>query len=225
MISVVIPVLNEEKALPTTLEHLLRQVGDYEVIAVDGGSTDSTLAILKSHPRIRLLFARKGRATQMNAGANAAKGTWLLFLHADTLLPTGALQRLGALTAGGRIEAGGFRHRFSGDARSLRFISWLDNLRCRATRIVYGDQALFVRRALFQKLGGFPERATMEDVAFGEKLLQVTRPVLLDEAVITDSRKFEQMGIWRSFARVLMILTCYQLKLSTVPKKFFTDVR
>ena len=98
MISVVIPTYNEEKALPETLRALFRQPGDYEVIAVDGGSTDHTLAVLSEfdferpspsspHPSRRLLAARKGRASQMNAGALQARGQWLLFLHADTTLP------------------------------------------------------------------------------------------------------------------------------------------
>lgn len=225
MISVVIPVYNEEKALPETLAQLFLQAGHYEVIAVDGGSSDATNQVLKRFPRVRVLAAPKGRAAQMNRGAAEAKGEWLLFLHADTQLPAGALARLNAREADTEDQAGGFRHRFSGDRWSLRFVSWLDNFRCRNTRIIYGDQAMFVRRSLFQRLGGFPEDSVMEDVAFCERLVQVTQPVLLEEQAITDSRKFEQMGVWRSLLRVAVILTRYELGLPIKSRRIFSDIR
>ncbi|MFQ5938227.1 MAG: TIGR04283 family arsenosugar biosynthesis glycosyltransferase [Acidiferrobacterales bacterium] len=225
MISVIIPAYNEEIALPTTLEYLLRQAGDVEVIVVDGGSTDRTREIAQAEPRVRLLTAPKGRASQMNAGAANARGEWLLFLHADTLLPEGALYRLTALKAGGTCQAGGFRQRFSDNSWQLRLISWMDNLRSRVTRIIYGDQAMFVRRALFEQLGGFPEQPFLEDIAFCERLKRVTRPVLLDQYVITDSRKFVQMGVWRSLARCAVILFCHGLRLPFVPRTFFADIR
>ena len=161
----------------------------------------------------------------MNAGARVAKGDWFLFLHADTLLPPGALANLRDVLAEGRVSAGGFRHRFSGNDWRLRLISWLDNWRCQRTRIIYGDQALFVQRALFEKLGGFPPQPFLEDVRFCEKLLQETRPVLLGEHVITDARKFLQMGVWRSLARVFLIIVCYELKLPVPAHVFFSDVR
>lgn len=225
MISVIIPTYNEEKALPLTLLHLFRQAGNFETIAVDGGSTDGTRQIAQADSRIQLLCAPKGRASQMNAGARAAKGEWLLFLHADTLLPPGALVKLQALEAEGSFRAGGFRHRFSGNDWRLRLISCLDNWRCQRTRIVYGDQALFVQRDLFEKLGGFPPQPILEDVLFCEKLLQETRPALLDEHVVTDARKFLKMGVWRSLARVFLIILCFELKLSIPARVFFSDIR
>jgi len=225
VISIVIPVYNEEQALPATLARLTAHAGDHEVIAVDGGSSDGTASVLARHPTVRVLHAAKGRATQMNAGAAKAHGEWLLFLHADTLLPIGALARLNRWEADASIQAGGFRHRFSGDRWSLRLVSWLDNLRCSWSRIIYGDQALFVRRALFERLGGFPEKAVMEDVEFCERLLDETRPVLLDDAVITDSRKFEQMGVWRSLARVTTLLVTHRLRLPPAGRSFFSDIR
>lgn len=225
MISVIIPAYNEEKALPLTLLHLFRQAGNFETIVVDGSSTDGTRQIAHADSRIQLLCAPKGRASQMNAGARAAKGDWLLFLHADTLLPPDALLKLRDLEAKGGARAGGFRHRFSGNDWRLRLISRLDNWRCRRTRIVYGDQALFVQHTLFEKLGGFPLQPILEDVLFGEKLLQVTRPVLLDEHVVTDARKFLQMGVWRSLVRVILIVLCFELKLPIPARVFFSDIR
>lgn len=152
MISVVIPAYNEERALPATLRRLFEQAGSYEVIVVDGGSHDRTCEIVRRWPinsrlpaPLTLVTAPKGRASQMNAGAKLARGEWLLFLHADTLLPVDALSRINALERNLTIQAGGFRHRFSGSDWRLRMISWLDNFRCVRSHIIYGDQAVFVR--------------------------------------------------------------------------------
>lgn len=223
MISVILPALDEERALPATLARLLAQQGDYETIVVDGGSTDRTREIATGNGRIQLLTAPKGRASQMNAGAGAARGAWLLFLHADTLLPTGALEAIAALPD--NIQAGGFRHRFSGDDWRLRLVSRMHNWRCRWTHVFYGDQALFVRRSLFERLGGFPEDYPLEDVVFGERLRAVTRPRLLDLHVVTDARKFTQMGAWKSLGRVALILTCHELRLPIPARIFFSDIR
>ncbi len=226
LISVIIPVYNEEKALPATLNQFRRQFGAFELIAVDGGSTDRTRDIVARYPEVQLLHAPKGRASQMNAGARLAQGKWLLFLHADTLLPADALRRLADLDAASTHQAGGFRHWFSGTDWRLRLISILDNYRCQRTRVIYGDQAMFVRRALFHQLGGFPNQPILEDVAFCEKLITVTDPLILDEYVLTDSRKFVKMGIWRSLARVIGILIRLELgRPIAATHPFFQDVR
>ena len=225
MISVVIPAYNEAKALPRTLHQLTLQKGPFETIVVDGGSTDGTRDVALDFPGVRLILAAKGRASQMNAGARIARGEWLLFLHADTTLPATALETIAAIEAAGTCKAGGFRQRFSGSGWQLRVISWLHNTRCRITRVFYGDQAFFLRRDLFWQLGGFPEAQILEDVILGEKVRRVTRPCLLNEHVLTDSRKFEQRGIARSFARVLLILACHELKMTVRGRAFFDDVR
>ncbi|MGQ0665853.1 MAG: TIGR04283 family arsenosugar biosynthesis glycosyltransferase [Nitrospiraceae bacterium] len=245
MVSIVIPAYNEEKALPNTLRALFQHSGDYEVIIADGGSTDRTRTVLHDfgfskhplpltarlsspkspHPSRLFLTAPKGRASQMNVGAAAALGEWLLFLHADTVLPAGAIQRLNDMEIDATVQAGGFMHRFSGHDWRLRLISFLDNFRCTRSRIIYGDQALFVRRELFHGLGGFPDVPILEDVAFCERLIRVTEPRLLTPPVITDSRKFVQMGIWRSFARVLAIILHVEWGLPILPRVFFQDIR
>jgi rSAM/selenodomain-associated transferase 2 len=232
MVSVVIPTYNEEKALPETLQVLFRQPGEYEVIVVDGGSTDRTSEVVREFSlqpsalnTLRLLSSPKGRAIQMNAGAKIANGEWLLFLHADTLLPACAMQRLSQLEADLKIQAGGFMHQFSGDDWRLRCISFLDNFRCVRSRIIYGDQALFVRRQFFERLGGFPNQSILEDVAFCEKVLKETDPLLLFPPVITDARKFIKMGIFRSFVRVLLIILHVEFRLPVLPHTFFQDIR
>jgi rSAM/selenodomain-associated transferase 2 len=223
MISVIMPVLNEEKALPATLQRLFSQSGDYEVLAIDGGSSDNTLAVIKADDRIHLHSCNTGRASQMNCGARHAQGEWLLFLHADTLLPENALTAVQQLPD--TTRAGGFRHRFSGSQWGLRLISWLHNFRCRCTRVFYGDQAMFMRKSLFTELGGFPDEPVLEDLLFSEQIANVTSPIMMDSYVITDSRKFEKAGIWLSLLRVILIQISHELKLPTPALKFFANVR
>lgn len=225
MISVVIPAYDEERALPETLQRLFSQPGDFEVILVDGGSGDATRHIGLNHPGVQLLDAPKGRASQMNAGAARARGEWLLFLHADTLLPKDGLAHIGELPK--EVAVGGFRHRFSGRGFGLWLVSLVDNIRCSRSRIIFGDQAMFIRRSLFARLGGFPEVERLEDVLFCEELVKHAKPVLLDQEVVTDSRKFVQHGVWRSLMRVAIILLCVNLgrEIPADSLRFFEDVR
>lgn len=223
MISVIVPTLNEEQALPATLAALLAQEGEFEVIVSDGGSTDGTHPIARRASAVRLLRGRRGRALQMNAGARAARGEWLLFLHADTRLPDRALAQITTLPA--RVRAGCFRQAFDVAHPLLRAISRIHNWRCRRTRIMYGDQAMFVRRDLFQIVGGFPEVGKLEDVLLSERLRALTVPVMLEATVVTSARRFLAHGIARSFARILLILICHRFGLSLRGTRFFEPVR
>lgn len=221
MISIIIPTLNEEKALPGTLQRVFEQAGEYEVIIADGGSNDRTLEIAKENSQVSIVTANQGRASQMNEGALLAKGEWLLFLHADALLPIDALILIQQQSA----DAGGFRHRFSNSGWSFRLVSWLHNFRCSVTGVFYGDQAMFIRRNLFESMNGFPDVQNIEDLLFGEKLIKMTKPVFLEKEVISDSRKFEQHGVWLSLLRVVIIQLCHEFKLPAPAKKFFASVR
>jgi rSAM/selenodomain-associated transferase 2 len=223
MISVVIPVLNEADALPATLGALMPQAAGAQVIAVDGGSTDDTRQVLAKFPSIVVHEATRGRASQMNAGVSVANGDVVLFLHADTLLPSGALAAIAQAAQRPGFVYGGFHHRFSGRDWRLVVISALHNLRCAITHIFYGDQAMFVSRRALVAAGGFPDRFA-EDIAICEILRRRARPAFLGLTVTTSSRKFERMGIWRSFARVLAILLCLQLGRKP-PAAFFADIR
>ena len=207
MISVVIPVLNEHQSLPGLLRHLLAQPGSHEIIVADGGSTDGTIEAFAAFHGVKLVTCPRGRGAQMNTGARAAQGDVLLFLHADTRVPAGALARLeGLLRRNDSIQAGAFRHSFAPADWRLRLVSFGNNLRCRLSRVYFGDQGIFVRRTAFDRAGGFPEVPILEDVILCERLRRFTRGVLLDETVTTDSRRFLQHGVWRTTLRGVLIL-------------------
>jgi rSAM/selenodomain-associated transferase 2 len=223
LISVIVPTLNEEEALPETLRRVLSQGVDTEVIVVDGGSQDNSRRVVAEVPEVEWTSAVPGRASQMNAGAAHASGDWLLFLHADTWLPAGALQAIANLDID--IGAGGFRQQFSRPHWFLALVSRLHNWRCSRTRVIYGDQALFIRRDLFMQIGGFPDRAELEDVLISERILAFTRPVLMPQTVITSSRKFEQRGPYRCFFDIVVIMCCYELRLPVLRRAFFSEFR
>lgn len=226
MLTVIIPVLNEEKALPGTLDALFRQLNDEEVIVVDGGSTDDTRGVCERYPGIRFITSEKGRACQMNAGAEQATGDNLLFLHADTLLPDDAIATINRQLQIKGHQAGGFSHSFGDHDWRLRFISYLDNRRCQKTRVIYGDQAMFIKRTLFQQLGQFPDVEVMEDIYFCERLIKHTTPVIIEDPVTTDPRKFIKMGIWRSLFRVIVIQIRNELNMPVAnDHPFFAEVR
>lgn len=221
MISVIIPALNEELALPPALASVAAQDCPHEIIVSDGGSTDRTQAVA-AQAGARWLQSPRGRGAQMNAGARLACGDWLLFLHADTHLPDGALRTIQSLQP--QIEAGCFHQAFNPAHPLLRVVSRLHNWRCKRTRIMYGDQAMFVRRHVFEALGGFPEDE-LEDVRLSERLRERTVPVLLPATVVTDARKFLTHGILRSVARIVLLLLCHRYNLPLLGRRFFEPVR
>jgi rSAM/selenodomain-associated transferase 2 len=196
-LSIVMPVLNEAAGLCTTLQALapLRARG-HELIVVDGGSSDDTAAMAQPLAD-RVLNAPRGRARQMNAGAAAARGEALLFLHADTTLPPDADRTvLAALSQG--AAWGRFDVHIVGRSALLPLVAALMNRRSRWTGIATGDQAMFVRRELFQRLGGFPEQPLMEDVELSRRLRQHTAPACLRQRVTTSGRRWDQRGAWRT---------------------------
>lgn len=196
--SVVVPVLNEAATLAINLARLkpFRTRGA-EVIVVDGGSRDGSAEAAGPFAD-RVLVATAGRASQMNAGARVASGDVLLFLHADARLPPDADLRIRtALERSNRVW-GRFDIRLSGHGPLLRVVEFFMNLRSRLTGIATGDQAMFVRRSAFEKLGGFPALALMEDVAFSARLKRESRPLCLRARVVASSRKWEREGALRT---------------------------
>lgn len=205
-LSIIIPVLNEVETIRETLSRLwpLRNRGA-EIIVVDGGSADGSLALARDLAS-RAIPAPQGRATQMNAGALAATGDYLLFLHVDTRLPENTdLVLTKVLQAG--AAWGRFDVRLSGDRPLFRAIETLMNWRSRLTGIATGDQAIFVRRDVFEEVGGFPEIPLMEDIALSERLKRIARPACLRERVVTSSRRWERNGTVRT------ILLMWKLRL------------
>ncbi len=191
------PVLNEAATLRQSLATLapLRAAG-HRLIVVDGGSHDDTLA--QCHGQVdALLTAPRGRARQMNAGAATADGDVLLFLHADTTLPDHADACVTQALAQG-AQWGRFDVRISGKSPMLKVISRMMNWRSRVTGIATGDQAMFVRRALFEQIGGFPDQPLMEDIALSRRLLKHGPPACLREVVRTSGRRWESRGVWRT---------------------------
>ena len=199
-ISIVMPVLNEADNVLAALARLrpLRARG-HEVIVVDGGSHDGTAAFaapLADH----VLQAPRGRARQMNAGAQRASGEVLLFLHADTRLPADADRLvLEGLARSGRTW-GRFDVAIEGRHALLGVIATAMNLRSRWTAVCTGDQSIFVERALFLRNGGFPEIELMEDIALSKVLRRRSRPLCLAPRAITSGRRWERRGVWRTMA-------------------------
>lgn len=197
-LSVIVPVLDEAEGIAAMLDSLadLRARGA-EVVVIDGGSHDATVELAR--PRADcVLSSPRGRAVQMNAGAAAASGGVLLFLHADTRLPAGADRLLcDGLERSGRAW-GRFDVDIAGRSRFLRVIAWFMGVRSRFTGIATGDQAIFMRSAAFQAAGGFPPIALMEDIALCKALKRISRPLCLRERVVTSGRRWERHGIVRT---------------------------
>jgi len=207
-LSIIIPVLNERDHIASALQALtpLRARGA-ELIVVDGGSTDGTVA--RATPLATFVIASpRGRAVQMNAGATIASADVLLFLHADTRLPPDADQSLlDGLARSGRAW-GRFDVTIEGRHPLLRVVAWSMNLRSRLTGIATGDQAIFVRREAFR---GFPELPLMEDIAFSTAMKRRGRPACLREKVVTSGRRWEARGPLRTIVRMWCLRFLYAM--------------
>ncbi|WP_334190444.1 TIGR04283 family arsenosugar biosynthesis glycosyltransferase [Noviherbaspirillum sp.] len=212
MLSIILPVLNEAEQIVASLVPLQAlRAGDVELIVVDGGSNDDT-AKLAAPLADRLVHAHRGRARQMNAGAALAKGDILLFLHADTKLPGNALNAMQDVREGLASPAhawGRFDVRIDGRSRMFVLIAALMNLRSRITGIATGDQAIFVRRDVFDAVGGFPEQPLMEDIELSRLLKSRTKPLCLREKVTTSGRRWEKYGIWRTIVLMWRLRLLY----------------
>lgn len=198
-ISIVVPILNEEKTLKQALVQLqsLRAQG-CEVMFVDGGSEDDSVAQLQA-AGFNVLESEPGRAMQMNLGARQTRGECLVFLHVDTRLPNKALALIRTVL---NEDQGGQWGRFdvsiAGQHPLLRLVGWMMNQRSRLTGIATGDQALFMQRDLFNRVGGFPQQPLMEDIEMSRRLKQLSRPICLKAKVCTSGRRWEQRGVWRT---------------------------
>lgn len=201
-ITVVMPVLNEAHTLESTLGCLPKGA---EVIVVDGGSSDSTLD-RASQAGATVIHATRSRSRQMNAGAHIANGDVIVFVHADTLLPSNFSAEMDRFWASD-CDWGRFDVRLSGEQTMFRVIEFMMNRRSRLTGICTGDQAIFVRRAAFEEAGGFADIPLMEDIEFSKRMKRQSAPFCSPAYVFTSSRRWEQNGIWQT------ILTMWWLRL------------
>jgi rSAM/selenodomain-associated transferase 2 len=210
-LSIIMPVLDEAALIGGALAALapFRQRG-VEVIVADGGSGDATIAVARPLAD-RVVSAPRGRGSQMNAGAAAARGDVLLFLHADTGLPPQADRlALDAMAAQGRAW-GRFDVTIVGTHPLLPLVARMMNLRSRMTGIATGDQAIFVRRSTFEEAGGFPDIPLMEDIALCARLRRLGRPLCLAERVTTSGRRWERHGVLRTIVTMWGLRLAYWL--------------
>lgn len=195
-ISIIIPVLNEAEIVAKTLGQLT-QYPAVEVIVVDGGSTDNTVAIARKIVKV-ITVVGQGRAGQMNAGADIAQSDILLFLHADTQLPSNFVELVSKTLQPPKVIAGAFELAIDGAEKSLRLVEILVKMRSHLFSLPYGDQAIFVSEEAFSKLGGFADLPIMEDFEFIQRVKNIGRIAIAPGAVITSGRRWQKLGVWRT---------------------------
>jgi len=212
LISVIIPTLNEARAIEATISKLKKH-RQTEIIVVDGGSQDRTVKIARSMG-VRVLETAACKATQMNTGAAVAAGDVLLFLHADTRLPENFETCVAAALAQDNVCAGAFSLGIDSGAGGLRLIERVANWRSRFFQLPYGDQALFVSRSLFHEIGGYPDYPIMEDFELVRRLKRKGKIVVLPESVRTSARRWENFGIVKTWLLNQIIVIAYYLGIS-----------
>ena len=206
-ISVVVPTLNEQEHLPATLTGVALAPGD-ELIVVDGGSTDNTVAVARQFTSC-VLISPPGRALQMNHGARQARGDVLLFLHADTLLPPQGLEAVRTMMQPAHVVGGAFRLAFTPPTPALQVIAWSANVRTRFGKLPYGDQGLFVRRTIFEALGGYAAVPFMEDVQLVRAMCKRGPLAIVPQAVHTSGRRWLRDGVVYTTARNTVLIMLY----------------
>lgn len=223
-LSVIIPVLNEAQIINTTIDHLgrLNFTGDLEVIVADGDSQGSTINAIK-HPGVKKVISKTGRGAQMNNGAAIAGGDILLFLHADTLLGPDALNQIVATIQNPEVVGGAFDLEIGCDKKMYRWIEAAASIRSRLTGIPYGDQAIFIKKRCFERLGGFKEIPLMEDVELMRRIKKNSLKIrFVRQKVRTASRRWEKEGIVYCTLRNWILITLYLLGISPEKlKKFY----
>jgi len=209
-ISIIIPTLNEAANLRTTIQ-LVQQGHDVEIIVVDGGSQDQTVAIAQSLP-IQILSSAPGRANQMNAGAKMATGDILLFLHADTHLPGGfdtAIRQ--TLKNNSPLVAGAFELKIDDSRWIFRIIEKLVNWRSRFFSLPYGDQGMFLKTKTFWELGGFANLPIMEDFEMMQRSQKRGKIAIIPLPVVTSARRWQKLGVWKTTLINQLIIIAYFL--------------
>ncbi|MDP7078958.1 MAG: TIGR04283 family arsenosugar biosynthesis glycosyltransferase [Candidatus Undinarchaeales archaeon] len=225
-ISIIVPAINEGETINTLVEHVhsLPFDGNIELIIVDGDPEGSTISGIKD-PDVVTMTTPKGRALQMNAGASRARGRLLLFLHADTRLPDSALKHVHAIMEDGRFVAGCLDTDIDSTNPLVRLNARLGSLRARLTRVPYGDQAFFMERDYFQRIGGFADIPLMEDVELMGRIRRRGEPiVILPDRAVTSARRWEEEGLIYTSLRNSVLLALFHLGVSpTTLARYYPD--
>lgn len=214
MITVIIPALNEEMHLTRCLLSIRAEGFSDEIIVVDGGSTDRTREIALSHTGVIVIESPKGRGTQMNAGSAVATGDILLFLHADTVLEQGWAKALCASLDNQSVVGGAFRFSIDNPSPKYRLVEAWVSMRCRLFHLPYGDQAIFIRKSAFHKLGGYRELLLMEDVDMISRMKKLGGIAILGKKAVTSGRRWVSRGLLRTAAINQMTMLMYHLGVS-----------
>ncbi|MBC7930777.1 MAG: TIGR04283 family arsenosugar biosynthesis glycosyltransferase [Rubrivivax sp.] len=208
-LSIIIPALNEAHSIGATLDAVQKLRGRVEVIVVDGGSRDETVEISRGRGA-RVIECERGRGLQMHAGACAARGDALLFLHADTTPPADAAELIAEALSDAQVVGGNFRVLFGGGRAAARFLTWLYP-RLRMLGLCYGDSGIFVRRDTYERVGGFKPYPIFEDLDLVRRLRREGRMAHVPATVVTSSRRFEGRSFAITFARWSALQTLYWL--------------
>ena len=224
MISIIIPCLNESKVIGDTLDSICRQMhsGD-EILVIDGGSTDNTSEMVRSFPKVKWIDGvKRGRAWQFNYGASRARGAYLLLLHADTVLPEGALGLIRKTIRRPGVVGATFRIRFVPETFTLRILAAFANLNIGI--FTFGDQGLLLRADTYRELGGFRSLPIMEDVDLNRRLRKMGKVEKCSATVSTSSRRFIGRGVGVQLAINSLLLLAFAVGVSPyVLKKFYSD--
>jgi rSAM/selenodomain-associated transferase 2 len=217
--------LNETAAIASTLIALRRGAPDAEIVVVDGGSIDASVA--QARPLCdALIVASRGRARQMNAGARASHGDAIAFVHADTIVPPTFAADIASALADSAVVGGRFDVKLDDDALPYRTIGAMISLRSRLSRTGTGDQAIFVRRAVFDRLGGFPELELCEDLEFSRRMKRAGRVACLRARVTTSVRRWNRDGVARTVVRMWLIRAMYLMGVPPARlKRMYSDTR
>jgi rSAM/selenodomain-associated transferase 2 len=224
-LSAIVPMLNEAATIASTLDALRRGAPGAEIVVVDGGSIDASVTI--AQPLCdTLISAPRGRARQMNAGTRASHGDALVFVHADTIVPATFAADIASALSDPAIVGGRFDVKLDSSAVPYRIIGAMISLRSRISRTGTGDQAIFVRRDVFDRLGGFPELELCEDLEFSRRLKRAGRIACLRTRVTTSARRWNRDGVARTVLRMWMIRAMYLLGVPPARlKRMYSDTR
>jgi len=212
--SIIIPVLNEAKTIKNTLKMVKELAGNNEIIVVDGGSTDNTVSLAGEIAGVRVVISEKGRALQMNKGAELAQGDVLFFLHSDSIVDPQVLKGMEEALQDSQVVGGGLTLKIDDQKLIFRLISLGSNLRVKFSKIYFGDQGIFVRTNIFREIGGFPHIELMEDWEFSKALKKKGKLVQIPNKIITSARRWHKGGIWPTIIFMHKLKILYKLGVS-----------